>query len=327
MAMFQKLHLAVVFFFLFGTVLWPQVPTRNSGSFVFAPEDSGFAVTFPTTSTVTGWSAELNTPEFTMQASYGVFHGVQLDDASLKAREIEINRNLGIGNAAVAVRHSPGIGIEVETKGYYLGSAVESHCYIDPDTGESILLYGAVSKDTVKTKDAIQKFFSSIKRNPKYIYTGYHFAPGNSQFEVTFPKKPVFNNEADDDKITDNGLHRAILVIGTPTNGSKLTAYGDYSATTLQAYKTSTDDELRKVSMRTAERRGLSSVSVSVVRSKFGREITVRGNVTVDDVPMLFEKRTYIGADSMIVLEVGSSTKLFPTPDISSFLSSVRLRN
>ena len=325
MVTFNKLILVVFYFLLFGVAALPQGAKHPASGVVFAPKDSRFAVSFPGTPTVSGSGAELNTSDFTLQVSYGAFRGVSFDDAVLEASEIAKNRKAGVTDPSVTVNHSR-LGTEIVSKGDYLGQPFESHFYVDPDTGESVFLYGAATNDTPKQRATIQKFFSSVKLNPKYVSSGYHFAPESNDFEVIFPRKPQLDNLAADDNVSDNGLNAATLLIGSADKGSKLTASGGYSDVTLQAFQTSTEDELKKVLLGAAQQSGVSSPTVSVLKSKFGQEIVTRGYVTVDGIQMLYEKHFHIGSGSMIVLEVHCSAKLFPTTDISSFLSSVKLR-
>lgn len=150
----------------------------------------------------------------------------------------------------------------------------------------------------------------------------YCFSPKGSATEVIFPGKPEITSFKAGELSSNilNGIRANFL---NPKELSLLRAeyaHLNYNSDNL------TDEVLSKSGFTQAEVSGFSGTEVELLKTKFGRCVSIRGYKTLDNTYATYEIRNYYNAYSLMAVYVAAPSKIYPTNCTHDFLKSIRVK-
>lgn len=148
--------------------------------------------------------------------------------------------------------------------------------------------------------------------------------PKFSEFQVVFPKDPVFSENT---FIADDGTEGLSLnaSLADPTGffRAEFLAYGNPAA-----IKDLTDAEIRERGLALAKHNGLRVSDLTIDRVDGARVVRIRGTKVIQrsagELAVTYVINAFYGSISMMSITVGAPSEIFPTREIAQFLESAK---
>ncbi len=93
-----------------------------------------------------------------------------------------------------------------------------------------------------------------------------------------------------------------------------------------QGFSHVSDEELAKYLSDAYKGEGMSDISVDISHNDKGKIVSLRGQKTIAGTNDTFKRVFYYGKKSLMVLELGSPAKIFPTLEMFKFEESLKIK-
>jgi hypothetical protein len=156
----------------------------------------------------------------------------------------------------------------------------------------------------------------------------FKFPETDSEYTVSFPSKPtvqrIYTGETEGLQAElilakEGGILRAEFVQLSAEQARSLLKLAGEAQRAL-------NENRIKMALEYAKSIGLSRAAAELEDDNRGWCVVVRGYKEIDGIPVTYETKFYYGKRSVMSLTTASSSRRFPTPSISKFYESLKLR-
>jgi hypothetical protein len=174
---------------------------------------------------------------------------------------------------------------------------------------------------SVSDKSVVDNFTENKQANnskPQVDVTAKLFPQNNSEFIVEFPQKPTIKTvqsemgsvEQADYVSDDYCIFRA--------------EYGNATTEQLSAIHNATEVQRSQVGMSIGKMVGYTAISVTSGKTNLGTYVKLRGYKLIKGDSYLIEHLMYYGKRSIMTIVTGAKATDYPTPQIDSFINSLK---